>query len=55
MRRQLMTGVAVAALLAMAAGPALADPKQGGTLTESFKDDVSTLDPAIGYDWKTGR
>ena len=53
MRMSLMTGVATAALLAMAAGTALADtPKQGGTLTETFKDDVSTLDPAIGYDWQ---
>ena len=53
MRMSLMTGVAVAALMVMAAGPGLAaDPKQGGTLTETFKDDVSTLDPAIGYDWQ---
>ena len=53
MRMSLMTGVATAALMVMAVGPGLAaDPKQGGTLTETFKDDVSTLDPAIGYDWQ---
>jgi ABC-type transport system substrate-binding protein len=52
MRMSLMTGVATAALLAMA-GAALADtPKQGGTMTVTYKDDVSTLDPAIGYDWQ---
>lgn len=26
--------------------------KNGGTMTISFKDDVATLDPAIGYDWQ---
>lgn len=26
--------------------------KQGGTMTVTYKDDVSTLDPAIGYDWQ---
>ncbi len=53
MRRQLMTGVALAALLAMATGSAVAvDPKQGGAMTVTYKDDVSTLDPAIGYDWQ---
>ena len=25
-------------------------PVSGGTLTVSFKDDLKTLDPAIGYD-----
>lgn len=36
------------------ASPALAaeDIKQGGTMTVTYKDDVSTLDPAIGYDWQ---
>jgi oligopeptide transport system substrate-binding protein len=26
-------------------------PKQGGEATVTFKDDLATLDPAIGYDW----
>ncbi|RMF88040.1 MAG: ABC transporter substrate-binding protein [Nitrospinota bacterium] len=26
--------------------------KQGGTMIVSFQDDISTLDPAIGYDWQ---
>lgn len=36
-----------------ALAPAIAAPvKQGGTMTIAFKDDVATLDPAIGYDWQ---
>lgn len=46
------------ALLAFAAVsaftlPALADtPKQGGSIIVTYKDDLATLDPAIGYDWQ---
>ncbi len=33
--------------------PALADtPKQGGSIIVTYKDDLATLDPAIGYDWQ---
>ena len=28
------------------------DIKQGGSMIVTYKDDVSTLDPAIGYDWQ---
>ncbi len=28
------------------------DAKQGGSMIVTYKDDVSTLDPAIGYDWQ---
>jgi hypothetical protein len=28
------------------------EPKHGGTMTLTYKDDISTLDPAIGYDWQ---
>src|SRR4051812_36153737 len=52
MLKHLTAGVAAAALLVGWAGGALADPKQGGTMTVTYKDDVSTLDPAIGYDWQ---
>lgn len=27
-------------------------PKAGGAITITYKDDVATLDPAIGYDWQ---
>ncbi|WP_048646969.1 ABC transporter substrate-binding protein [Nitratireductor soli] len=50
MRKLLLAGVAAAAL---SASPAFAqDIKQGGSMTVTYKDDVSTLDPAIGYDWQ---
>jgi peptide/nickel transport system substrate-binding protein len=36
----------------LAATIAFADqPKQGGEVVVTFKDDLATLDPAIGYDW----
>jgi ABC-type transport system substrate-binding protein len=54
--------LASTALLAALALPALAqdmdtyqpDPnaKEGGAITITYKDDVATLDPAIGYDWQ---
>jgi ABC-type transport system substrate-binding protein len=48
LRRLLLAGGLALAL----AAPAFADTiKQGGTLTITYKDDFSTLDPAIGYDW----
>ena len=48
LKRLLLAGGLALAL----AAPAFADAvKQGGTLTITYKDDFSTLDPAIGYDW----
>ena len=51
MKRLFFSGVA--ALTMIAASPAFAqnDPK-GGEIVITYKDDVSTLDPAIGYDWQ---
>ena len=47
--RLLLAGALALAL----AAPAYADAiKQGGTMTVTFKDDMATLDPAIGYDWQ---
>ena len=36
------------------ASPLLAQdaPSQGGTIVVTYKDDMATLDPAIGYDWQ---
>lgn len=44
----------LAASLALAVAlPAAAQvPKQGGAIVVTYKDDVATLDPAIGYDWQ---
>ena len=51
MKNMLLAGVGLFALLA--AAPAFADDiKQGGEMTVAFKDDMATLDPAIGYDWQ---
>jgi ABC-type transport system substrate-binding protein len=47
MRKLILTGVASLAL-AVAAVPAFA----AGEIVITYKDDVSTLDPAIGYDWQ---
>ena len=53
MRKLLLTGVAAAALL-VATGTAMSqdDIKQGGSMIVTYQNDVSTLDPAIGYDWQ---
>lgn len=54
--KRLMISVSMAALLAVGAaayqGANAAEPKQGGAMTVTFHDDIPTLDPAIGYDWK---
>ncbi|MBG20698.1 MAG: peptide ABC transporter substrate-binding protein [Rhizobiales bacterium] len=60
MKHLLKSSVAGAALIAsLLAVPALAedagmDPnaKNGGGIVVTYKDDVATLDPAIGYDWQ---
>jgi len=54
MYRQILLATALS--LPVALSPALAqnmmDAKQGGSMIVTYKDDVSTLDPAIGYDWQ---
>ncbi|MFI0846093.1 ABC transporter substrate-binding protein [Mesorhizobium sp. IMUNJ 23232] len=60
MKNYLASTVAASALaLMLALSPAAAqeeklDPnaKPGGEITITYKDDVATLDPAIGYDWQ---
>jgi peptide/nickel transport system substrate-binding protein/oligopeptide transport system substrate-binding protein len=49
--KRLLASVSIAAMM-IAAAPAFAEMKQGGEMTVTFKDDLITLDPAIGYDWK---
>jgi oligopeptide transport system substrate-binding protein len=36
---------------ALSATASADQPKQGGAAVVTFKDDLATLDPAIGYDW----
>ena len=52
MKKMMIYAVAAVALLA-AAPLALADaPKQGGAATITFNNDLTTLDPQVGYDWQ---
>ena len=52
MKRFLITATAVFALLA-AAPTVFADaPKQGGAAVITFNNDLTTLDPQVGYDWQ---
>lgn len=48
------TALALTLALPAAAQDYTPDPnaKPGGTITITYKDDVATLDPAIGYDWQ---
>ncbi|MBY5819744.1 ABC transporter substrate-binding protein [Rhizobium leguminosarum] len=46
-RTTMATMVALAPLSVMAQET----PKQGGDIVVTYKDDITTLDPAIGYDW----
>jgi ABC-type transport system substrate-binding protein len=48
MKRLLLAGVAALAFGSIASLPARA----AGDIVITYKDDVSTLDPAIGYDWQ---
>ncbi len=53
MKRLFLSTAAALALLAAAPVAVAQDaPKQGGSMVVTYKDDVSTLDPAIGYDWQ---
>ncbi|WP_193335803.1 ABC transporter substrate-binding protein [Devosia beringensis] len=51
MRRLLLSGIALA-VLTMASPVFAQEEKQGGSMIVTYKDDVATLDPAIGYDWQ---
>jgi ABC-type transport system substrate-binding protein len=44
--------LAAAAIAVVAGTVGAAEVKRGGTMVVTYKDDVSTLDPAIGYDWQ---
>jgi ABC-type transport system substrate-binding protein len=58
MKKLLATSALVAAIalpqIAAADAHSDLDPnaKSGGNITVTYKDDVATLDPAIGYDWQ---
>ncbi len=57
--KRLLASTALLAALALPAGAQETDTYQpdpnatpGGSITITYKDDVATLDPAIGYDWQ---
>ena len=58
--KKFLTSTVAASALALMLGMASAraedavDPnaKQGGAIIVTYKDDIATLDPAIGYDWQ---
>ncbi|MBQ0709928.1 MULTISPECIES: ABC transporter substrate-binding protein [unclassified Ochrobactrum] len=53
MKKTFLSGISALALgLAISFGAQAAEIKQGGSMIVTYKDDVSTLDPAIGYDWQ---
>ncbi|MEM8658592.1 MAG: ABC transporter substrate-binding protein, partial [Pseudomonadota bacterium] len=52
--KRLLASAALAAALALPGHAQDLDPNAtpGGGITVTYKDDVATLDPAIGYDWQ---
>ena len=54
MHRLKTTTAALAIAFGLAGTPSHAEdkPRTGGTIVVTYKDDMATLDPAIGYDWQ---
>jgi ABC-type transport system substrate-binding protein len=55
MKRKLLKSAAMALVLTTGLATfarAEDTPNQGGTIVVTYKDDMATLDPAIGYDWQ---
>ncbi|WP_020592443.1 ABC transporter substrate-binding protein [Kiloniella laminariae] len=50
--KKILGGLAAAAMAVSVATSSSAEPTNGGSMIVTYKDDVSTLDPAIGYDWQ---
>jgi len=52
MKRLLVTAAAALALVAAAPFAVAQAPKQGGAAVVTFNNDLTTLDPHVGYDWQ---
>ena len=52
MKRLLISAVAAFAMVIAAPAVFAAAPKQGGAATITFNNDLTTLDPQVGYDWQ---
>ena len=50
--RTLKKATAVALFASLTTVSVAEQPTPGGSMTVTYKDDISTLDPAIGYDWQ---
>ena len=51
-KRMLFAVICMSLLFLASATISSAGIKQGGKMVVTYKDDISTLDPAIGYDWQ---
>ena len=52
MRAFLISTAAAFALLSAAPSVLAESPKQGGAAVVTFNNDLTTLDPQVGYDWQ---
>jgi peptide/nickel transport system substrate-binding protein len=53
MKKQIvLAAILLSILIPATAISSFAGIKQGGKMVVTYKDDISTLDPAIGYDWQ---
>src|ERR1700712_1607921 len=52
MKNTWLRGAALALVMSAGLASAAETPHQGGTAIVTYKDDMATLDPAIGYDWQ---
>jgi ABC-type transport system substrate-binding protein len=52
MKRILISAAAASALVAAAPYALAQAPKQGGAAVVTFNNDLTTLDPQVGYDWQ---
>jgi peptide/nickel transport system substrate-binding protein/oligopeptide transport system substrate-binding protein len=50
--KRLLAAAAIAAALALSPAARADEPKAGGSIVITYKDDLPTLDPAVGYDWQ---
>ena len=50
--KHMAAALALAALGSLGPEAQAQAPSQGGTITVTYKDDITTLDPAVGYDWQ---
>ena len=51
-KMMLLAAISISFLFLATAMCSADDIKQGGKMVVTYKDDISTLDPAIGYDWQ---